>query len=416
MSIVISSSADEVMAKICLVSCVSSKRSERSLAKDLYTSPLFKKSKEFAVQHFDRWFVLSAQHHLVDPEEYIDPYEKTLNRMSARERAEWAEKVFEQLVQKTSPDDDITFLAGEKYREKLNKMLQSRGNKVFIPMKGMSIGRQLHWLSQQKFRHTDQQAFNAFYSILLQLEEQLGGTRLLGECTGKQVWPERGVYFLFEPGEFRGNDTAKNRIVRVGTHMVSRGSKATLWNRLRTHRGHANGTGNHRASVFRRHVGEAIIQREGVRLRVQSWGQWQSASRGIISTESDLERQVSEYIGSMSVVWLDVPDDPGPQSDRAFLERNAVALLSKEGRKVDPPSPGWLGRYSPTEAITKSGLWNVNFVDYPYDDRFLDVFAAYVEITTQKRSKPTKSIAPRDWYLADKGKAERGQLFLFEEE
>ncbi len=366
------------------------------------------------MRNFDRWFILSAKYRLVDPETYIDPYGKTLNKMYARERAEWANKVYEQLVQKTSPDDEITFLAGERYRERLEVLLQQRGNKVFVPMRGMSIGRQLQWLSQQNERQADEQALNSFYSMLMQLEAQLGGARILGECSGKKAWPERGVYFIYEPGEFRGSDCAKNRVTRVGTHMVSQGSKASLWNRLRTHRGHANGKGNHRASVFRRHVGEAIMQKEGGRISSPSWGLKQSAPREIVNQESELEREVSRYIGHMSVVWLEVPDESGPWSDRAFLERNAVALLSKKGRKADPPSTGWLGRHSPTEAIRKSGLWNVDFVAYRYDHRFLDVFAAYVDITTNKRSRPSEYLAPKDWYLADKGMIGRGQLFLFD--
>ncbi len=404
------------MAKICLVSCASSKRNKKSPAKNLYVSPLFNKSREFAVRHFDRWFILSAKHHLIDPDAHIDPYEKTLNKMSASERAEWARKVYQQLVQQTSPNDEITFLAGMRYRERLEGLLHQRGNKVFVPMRGLSIGKQLQWLSQQNNRQSDKQAVEVFYSLFGQLEDCLGGARMLRDCSGRQAWPKSGVYFLYEPGEFRGGDSTKNRVVRVGTHMVSRGSKATLWNRLRTHRGNINGKGNHRASVFRRHIGEAIIHQGGGKPGIPSWGHGQSAPPEILSREAELERQVSEHIRKMSVVWLEVPDSPGPGSDRAFLERNAVALLSKHGRKMDPPSMGWLGRYSPTAAIKKTGLWNVDFAFYSYDHRFLDVFAAYVDITTSNHPRPKRSLAPRDWYLADKGKVARGQLFLFEED
>jgi hypothetical protein len=56
-------------------------------------------------------------------------------------------------------------------------------------------------------------------------------------------------------------------VVRVGTHALTAASSATLWDRLRQHRGHLGGrdpgSGNHRASVFRRHVGAALIGRDG---------------------------------------------------------------------------------------------------------------------------------------------------------
>jgi hypothetical protein len=44
-----------------------------------------------------------------------------------------------------------------------------------------------------------------FYSLLRQLETALGGTRMLADCHGRLGWPQRGVYFFFEPGEFRRN-------------------------------------------------------------------------------------------------------------------------------------------------------------------------------------------------------------------
>ena len=40
----------------------------------------------------------------------------------------------------------------------------------------------------------------------------------------------------------------------------------------------------------------------------------------------------------------------------------------------------------------------------------------YVCYACGKTITPQKSIAPRDWFLADKGKIGRGQMFLFEQE
>ena len=45
-----------------------------------------------------------------------------------------------------------------------------------------------------------------------------------------------GVYLLFELGELRSS-REEPRVVRVGSHRVRRWSKATLWDRLRTHIG-----------------------------------------------------------------------------------------------------------------------------------------------------------------------------------
>ncbi len=105
-----------------------------------------------------------------------------------------------------------------------------------------------------------------FYRILDELETRVGGKRTLAEAHGRMKWPTRGVYFFFEPGEQRTTSVNGPRVVRVGTHGLKAGSKSTLWKRLRQHRGTLSGKyaggGNHRGSVFRLHVGTALINRD----------------------------------------------------------------------------------------------------------------------------------------------------------
>src|ERR1700712_828913 len=79
-----------------------------------------------------------------------------------------------------------------------------------------------------------------FYAVLHTVEAVLGGRRTLAGCDGRMAWPERGVYFLFEPGEFRSDTGLGPRIVRVGTHGLKAGSLTSLWNRLSQHRGVAS--------------------------------------------------------------------------------------------------------------------------------------------------------------------------------
>jgi hypothetical protein len=187
------------------------------------------------------------------------------------------------------------------------------------------------------------------------------------------------VYFFTEPGEYRQGSADSPRIVRVGTHAVSAGSKATLWSRLRAHRGTGAGGGNHRASIFRLHVGHAIEERDGHPL--SSWGKKPSASRAIRNAEAPHEHRVSQHLAQMSVMWVSVDDDPGPQSERAVIEQGAVALLSNRLAPLDRPSPNWLGLMSPRPEIRASGLWNLNYVRNDVQLGFLDVLTAAVERT-----------------------------------
>lgn len=222
-----------------------------------------------------------------------------------------------------------------------------------------------------------------FYGLLAGLRERVGGYRYLANATGRMDWPERGVYFFFAREETRDGDDQR-RVCRVGTHAVSSGSGTKLWDRLRGHRGtfsgnHADG-GNHRGSVFRLRVGEALIERRGLADEYPHWGEGSSAPKdGVRDEEYDMEKQVSFHVRQMPFLWVRIDDKSGPDSDRAYVERNAIALLSNYShRLLDARDDGWLGKDSPNPQIRRSGLWNVNHVDEEYDPAFLDHLADYV--------------------------------------
>jgi hypothetical protein len=201
----------------------------------------------------------------------------------------------------------------------------------------------------------------------------------LGVEARRSGLPGRGVYFFFEYHEFR-EDGSTLRVVRVGTHAVSVNSRTTLWNRLHTHKGASTGGGNHRGSIFRKRVGEALLQVRGYSPEIRaSWGNGSSAPRSTRLAEVQLERDVSAVIGAMPFLWIEVADAPGAGSGRAYLERNCIALLSNYRKEaIDEPSDGWLGLHSPEETIRSSGLWNTNYVNDGYTPAFLDVLEKYV--------------------------------------
>ncbi|MBW3576160.1 MAG: hypothetical protein KY462_00165 [Actinobacteria bacterium] len=179
---------------------------------------------------------------------------------------------------------------------------------------------------------------NELYSLLHAAATLHGGPRLLGEATGRDGWPTHGVYFFFESGELR-EDGETPRVVRVGTHALSESSKTRLWTRLRAHKGRVGGRnpggGNHRGSVFRLHVGTALIQRDGYPEAATSWASGSSAPRDVRDKEMQLERAVSRHIGAMSVVHVAVPD----RGSRAAIESGCISLLSNFDREpMDPPS------------------------------------------------------------------------------
>lgn len=228
---------------------------------------------------------------------------------------------------------------------------------------------------------------NQFYKLVSALESRLGGKRTLGECHGRMDWPSRGAYFFFEPGEFRANGKTP-KVVRVGTHALKKGAKSTLWKRLRQHRGTTSKKnpfgGNHRGSVFRKHIGFALINRGKDHSLYPKWGVTRSTNSAIRKDERSLENEVSKYIRKMPFLWLEINDCPGPKSDRGYIERNAISLLSNWNKLgtsgvIDPPSSKWLGLHCKNEKVVKSGLWNSNHVNEEYDREFLKKVSKYIQ-------------------------------------
>lgn len=217
-----------------------------------------------------------------------------------------------------------------------------------------------------------------FYWLLDELAGRVGGPRMLGACAASTGWPRFGVYFVFEVTERR--DDSSLRVVRVGTHGLRPQSRQTLWARLAQHKGTRSGGGNHEASIFRKHVGSALIRlgAEGAE-REELCALWLGPSRPLAEAAkrriAEIERRVSRQIGAMPLLWLRVDG----ADERGWLERNAIALLSTRQGGVDRPSPQWLGWHAANERVRTSGLWNHQHVDEPYAPEFLDIMAQCVE-------------------------------------
>lgn len=147
------------MTEIGLVGCASMKLKRPAQARDLYVSPLFRKASAHAAATCDRWYVLSAKHGLLRPDDVVEPYDVKLGR-TTRDPATnaptihgWAQRVREQLRQELHgiPGAHLSILAGEQYRTIIYADFPWSHD---VPMKGMGLGEQLAWLNAQAATRT----------------------------------------------------------------------------------------------------------------------------------------------------------------------------------------------------------------------------------------------------------------------
>lgn len=125
------------MTDFVLVGCVKSKADERREARDLYTSPLFRKRRRVA--EAGEWGILSAEHGFIWPTAELDPYDTHISDVDAEA---WGRDVIGSLVPILSRRENptVTIYAGGKYVSPLKEPLERMGYRVREPCAGLRPG------------------------------------------------------------------------------------------------------------------------------------------------------------------------------------------------------------------------------------------------------------------------------------
>jgi hypothetical protein len=153
--------------RITLVGCSAAKLTRPAPARDLYTGDLFGKARALAEATSDRWYILSAKHHLVHPDQVLAPYDQQMPT-HVQDAKHWADLVDSNLRCNSAdlttgsfhgmndPDDriglgawlmsgrsaEVTLLAGAAYCQYLVPYLERLRITLHRPLVGLGIGQQ----------------------------------------------------------------------------------------------------------------------------------------------------------------------------------------------------------------------------------------------------------------------------------
>jgi hypothetical protein len=132
---------------VVLVGCVKSKVDHPAQARDLYTSALFRKERAYAESSGVPWFILSAEHGLVDPSQVIEPYELNLSSTPRSYRVAWGDRVVADLASSLDglEGKTVEVHAGEAYAEAIRGGLAAAGATMVEPLSGLTMGERLAW-------------------------------------------------------------------------------------------------------------------------------------------------------------------------------------------------------------------------------------------------------------------------------
>lgn len=159
------------MKRIVLLSGIKSQKNEPCPAKDLYKEKVFKQAWELAgYVAADAVYILTKEHHVVEPDKILSPYEENLIKSTVSERKAWAKEVLKALEAKGydlsqdhfilyGREKFIQFLIGDegiKHYRWLNYQ-----NESYSP-----VERELKYLNRSLTKHIEiSEEKSAFYDV-----------------------------------------------------------------------------------------------------------------------------------------------------------------------------------------------------------------------------------------------------------
>lgn len=226
---------------VVLVGCVKTKLSGGASAKDLYTSDYFAKMRAYAEGSGYPWFILSAEHGLVSPDDWLEPYDCYLPDTSREYRRAWGQKVASQLEAALGPLAGVALdvHAGSAYVQSVRLAVEPLGAVVVDQLEGLSFGRRLSWYLQPGAQRP------GIHDVVSQLRDP-SGLMSLGDflATRGEHLRSPGMYSWWVD-EAGAQDLSRGLGHTVGAGLVYAGlagatrkggstSSSTLWERIAT--------------------------------------------------------------------------------------------------------------------------------------------------------------------------------------
>lgn len=133
-------------ADVVLLGCGKAKASEARPARELYTGNLFRLSLRYAELRAAEGgvvYVVSAEHGLVELDQVVEPYEKSLQGSSKREREAWGLRTFDDVRRRHQQPGNVVILAGDVYAYPLRRAALLAKWTFEEPLRGLDIGGRL---------------------------------------------------------------------------------------------------------------------------------------------------------------------------------------------------------------------------------------------------------------------------------
>lgn len=281
---------------------------------------------------------------MVEENEIVEPYEKSLMDSDKDYNELWANSVLFKLSKVCDLErDEFFILAGKNYYENLIRDLKH----YELPLGKLRYGERIEYLSSLLNNSEINNSKLIENSNCYDIHKFFNSLKRYNYNTIDEIPFENGIYIFFENGEIYKD---LDRIVRVGTHR----SNNRLKNRLRDHY-----KPNKDGSIFRKNIGRAILNYKHdsySKVWEINYSNENNKEKYLdirdLKKEEQIENRITSYLkNKFSFTCIEVKN----AADRIRLEEGIIATLNMD--KDFCPSEKWSGRFSPEYEIRNSGLW-----------------------------------------------------------
>ena len=132
---------------LLLVSCAYEKLDHPAEARDLYISDRFRLARRYAERRSLPWFILSGEHALVRPVDWLAPYDTDLSDMPPEYRSAWGDWVVAKLGQLYGSlhGSVVEIHAPQSYIDPIAAPLVAAGSGLQLPLADVAWSKWTAW-------------------------------------------------------------------------------------------------------------------------------------------------------------------------------------------------------------------------------------------------------------------------------
>lgn len=113
-------------------------------------SPVFRRARDYCERTYPEWYILSARHHVLSPQQVIGPDDLSIHLLETEDRLAWARDVAQALLARQERSAEplrFALYASQRYADLL---LRAAPTLTFeLPLSGLYFSERLHWYDQR---------------------------------------------------------------------------------------------------------------------------------------------------------------------------------------------------------------------------------------------------------------------------